>query len=120
MKFILAILEVEDLERSLEFYHGLLGLPVIEQFTNEKNGARIAMVGDKEHAHLELLCKGTPVDAHKDGGMAVSFAVDDAMAIIEKNGKAYSGPISPGPGMQFYFTFDPDGHRVQLQEQKHV
>lgn len=118
MKFLLAILEVADLERSLEFYHGLLRLPVIEQFTN-KNGARIAMVGDQEHAHLELICKGGAEHDKRDGGMAVSFAVDDAMAIFEKNGKAYSGPICPGPGMRFYFTLDPDGYRVQLQEFDH-
>ena len=115
MGFILAILEVEDLERSLAFYHGLLGLPMITRFTN-KMGGEIAMLGEKDHAHIELICKGTPVSADKNHGMAISFAVDDAMTVIQKNGREFTGPIAPGPDMQFYFTYDPDGYRVQLQE----
>lgn len=114
MSFLLVVLEVEDIERSLAFYHDLLELPIIERFRNKK-GDEITMLGEKEHAHIELICKGNPVKVQPEG-MAVSFAVTDAMAVVEKNGREFTGPICPGPDMRFYFTYDPDGYRVQLQE----
>lgn len=115
MKFILAILEVSDLNRSLAFYRDLLGLSVVKQFSNQR-GDQIAMLGEEGSALIELVCKGRAVAQDFRSGMAVSFAVENAREIIEKNGKPFEGPITPGSDVRFYFTGDPDGYRVQLQE----
>lgn len=115
MKFLLAILEVSDLNRSLAFYRDILGLPVVKQFSNQR-GDQIAMLGENGSALIELVCKGRKIEYDFRSGMAVSFAVENAREIIEKNGGLFEGPFAPGPDMRFYFTGDPDGYRVQLQE----
>ena len=117
MNFLLAILEVRDIDRSLAFYRDLIGLPVIRQFIS-KEGDRIAMLGQEDQPHLELVCRQTPKDVVPGNGMAVSFEVEDALEIIRQNEKAFEGPVVTGPDMQFYFTQDPDGYRVQLQEKR--
>lgn len=115
MKFLHAILEVADLERSLAFYRDLIGMPVLKQFTN-KMGDCIAMLGQPDEPSVELLCKHRTPELLPDRGMAVSFQVEDAEDIIEKCGRPFEGPVTLGPDRRFYFTTDPDGYRVQLQE----
>ena len=44
MKFVWTTIQVADLDRSLAFYHDLLGLPVAERFQAGPN--EIAMLGE--------------------------------------------------------------------------
>ena len=46
-------LRVRDLEASLAFYHGVLGLPVHRRF--ESRGRQIAMLGTENETKLELI-----------------------------------------------------------------
>lgn len=115
MGFTLTTMEVSDLEKSLEFYHGLLGLPVITRFQGGP-GMEIVMLGLADSAHIELICKGKIARQNPDSGISVGFDVEDAELILKKNARDYSGPISPNPTMRFFMTTDPDGYRVQLVE----
>lgn len=117
MRFTLVTLQVSDMEKSLVFYTKLLGMPIIEQFTN-KFGEKIAMLGQKNAPHVELIEKREILPPY--AGISIGFEVGDARAIIQEITKIYKcdpvGPISPDPSLRFFFIKDPDGYQVQLLE----
>lgn len=117
MKYVLTTLEVSDMDKSLEFYRDILEMPVIEEFRN-KNGARIAMLGEASGAHLELICREREFMRPQESGISVGFETENVKALLEQIRRPYTGPVEPNPHMRFYFTTDPDGYRVQLIEKK--
>lgn len=115
MTFLWTTLHVTDLERSLHFYHELLGLPVAERFGPPER--EIVMLGDGTGTKLELLCGPTPGPLGQ--GVSLGFAPDDMAALLESlkaDGIALPTPVSPNPTVRFYFIQDPDGYTVQLVE----
>ena len=114
MKFTWTTIQVSDLDKSLAFYRDLLGLPVVSRFQGGPN--EIAMLGEPDGTHLELLCKPEPLPAPIGQGVSVGLQPDDLPAILEK--LAAQGvtpqPVSPNPNLTFYFVKDPDGYTVQL------
>lgn len=116
MKFLWTTIHVSDLDRSIAFYSGLLDLPVIERFHG--TGNEIAMLGQADGTHLELLCKpGRPETVGQ--GVSVGFAFPDITATGEKLAAAgcqVSPVIQPNPSVKFRFVSDPDGYQVQLVE----
>lgn len=116
MKFLWTTIHVSDLDRSIAFYSGLLDLPVIERFHG--SGNEIAMLGEADGTHLELLCKpGRPETVGQ--GVSVGFAFPDITAMGEKltaAGCRVSPIIQPNPNVKFRFVSDPDGYQVQLVE----
>ena len=114
MRFTLTTLIVKDLDRSLAFYRDVLGMPLITRFA--AGAGEIAMLGEQEHAHLELVASGQPVPENPGQGISVGFYVDDAQELIRKIGAPAQGPITPNPHLRFFFMQDPDGYRVQLLE----
>lgn len=115
MSYALTTLQVQDLEKSLEFYTGTLGLPLICRFEG-KGGVPIAMVGEEKGAHLELIGTGRPAPEQPGNGISIGFYVEDAQALIEELKVRAEGPISPNPALRFFFIQDPDGYRIQLLE----
>ena len=116
MKFLWTTLHVSDLDRSIAFYRDLLGLPVLERF--QGNGNEIAMLGEADGTHLELLCKPGRPEAPGQG-VSVGFAFPDISAMGEKLAAAgcrVSPIIQPNPSVKFRFVPDPDGYQVQLVE----
>lgn len=116
MTFTWTTLRVSDLDRSLAFYHDLLGLPLCERFGAA--GHQIAMLGPEDGTKLELLCDG-PIPAGSGVGVSIGLAPEDMatlLAAVAAAGHAVPEPFSPGPGLRFYFLHDPDGYRVQLVE----
>ncbi len=116
MKILWTTLHVSDLDRSIAFYNGLLDLPVVERFFG--SGNEIAMLGDADGTHLELLCKpGRPETVGQ--GVSVGYAFADIEAMGEKltaAGYQVSPIIQPNPSVKFRFVNDPDGYQVQLVE----
>lgn len=118
MKFLWTTLQVSDLDQSLAFYRNLLDLPMVERF--QGNGNEIAMLGDADGTHLELLCKPGEKVESPGQGVSVGFAFDDLDAMADKltaQGYQVSPPISPNPHLTFRFVADPDGYMVQLVAQ---
>ena len=121
MKFVWTTLQVEDLDRSLAFYNGLLGLPIVERF--QGTGNEIAMLGETNGTHLELVCKGQPAPEPPGQGISVGIAFPSLDAISETLSNAgckVSPLISPNPNVRFRFVSDPDGYTVQLVEQNNT
>lgn len=118
MNFVWTTIKVKDLDRSLAFYHDLLGLPIQERFGPP--GHEIAMLGPENGTHLELLTSPAPLPDVPAPGLSLGFQPEDMpamLAALEKAGVTIPAPMSPNPSLQFYFVHDPDGYVVQLVEE---
>ena len=118
MNFCWATLHVRDFEKSLAFYNGVLGLPIASQHGG--NGMKIAMLGEKDQAKIELLQGPDAPEAPLHSDISIGIAVESLDATMdylkEKNIPILRGPISPMPHVRFLFIEDPDGYEVQLVE----
>ncbi|MNH99464.1 VOC family protein [Paenibacillus graminis] len=110
-------LRVRDLETSLNFYHGILGLPIERRF--ESRGKQIVMLDTGTHPKLELI-QGNDPALKPECGVSVGFEVkslDEAMEYLKSQGIPVArGPITPNPHLRFFYILDPDGFEVQLAE----
>jgi len=110
-------LHIKDMDKSLAFYNGLLGLPVAERFGPPEH--QITMLGHETGTKLELLCGGASIDGPVGQGVSMGFTPDNMGELLEKlaaAGVAIPEPMSPNPSLRFYFIKDPDGYTVQLVE----
>jgi catechol 2,3-dioxygenase-like lactoylglutathione lyase family enzyme len=115
-------LTVESVERSLEFYHGKLGLHVewrsLPAFAMIRHGA----------VTLGLLAMA---EAQKDGvepsspaqraAMHVEFSTDDLDALhqqLVERGVVFHQPPHDEPWERSATAFDPDGHAVEFAQGK--
>ncbi len=118
MTFIWTTIRVSDLDRSLAFYHDLLGLPLCERFFG--TGNEIAMLGDPQGTKLELLCVPGPMPEIPGQALSLGLApqdMDGLLAKLRAEGVEISPPISPNPNLLFHLLKDPDGYTVQLVKQ---
>ena len=120
MRFCWVTLHVNNMEESLHFYHGLLGLPV----DSRRGGGdlEIAMLGDPGMPKVELLCEKGEKITDRQTGISVGFEVeslDQAVEFLKQQGiPVVSGPFSPNPHIRFLFVRDPNGIEVQLVENR--
>lgn len=116
MTFTWTTLRVTDLDRSLTFYHDLLGLPIQERFGPPDH--QIVMLGPETGTKLELISGGEPLPAPPAPGLSLGFAPEDIHGLLEQV-KAQGLEVrtmSPNPSLKFYFISDPDGYAIQLVE----
>ena len=119
---------VEDMERSLGFYHDLLGLPVVAEVTTSLIG-KGQMVQLKHGASLIKLVQmeeapsgGTPTGiATTFGYRYITLLVDDIDAImtkIEQGAAPIALPLTElGNGAQIVMVEDPDGNIVEFVQE---
>ncbi len=110
MKMLFTTIHTSDMERSLEFYTGAIGLPIIRRF--ESAGRQIVMLGDADSAHLEIIEDGRSPE--QEQRFSIGFETDDAESTARSISEDYIGPIQPNPRVRFCFVKDPDGYTVQL------
>ncbi|CAH1205745.1 VOC family protein [Paenibacillus sp. JJ-223] len=110
-------LRVRDLEASLAFYHGVLGLPVHRRF--ESRGRQIAMLGTENETKLELI-ENSGTILKPEAGISIGYEVsslEQTIARLKELGVPVArGPIEPNPHLRFIYIVDPDGFEVQLAE----
>ena len=121
MKFCWITIHVKDLEDSIKFYHGLLGLEIVQRFQAGED-TEIAFLGEIDKPKIELIQNNKSGKVAQATGLSIGLKVeslDKAMEYIkEHNIPIKSGPISPSPTTSFFFIEDPNGVVVQLVEQK--
>lgn len=115
MKFCWTTIHVKSLEKSILFYHEIIGLDIVNQFEGGP-GMKIAMLGEPGNALIELIeQKGI---SQESKGISIGFevpSIEKAMDHLRENGIAIkSGPFSPAPATTFFFVEDPDGLEVQI------
>ncbi|MEY8001720.1 VOC family protein [Clostridium sp. Mt-5] len=121
MNFCWITLNVEDMEKSLEFYHELLGVEILKRFSPGKE-VEIVMLGEENKPKIELICNKKNKVKNQSEGISIGFEVewlDEAMSYVKsKNIPIKKGPISPSPKVRFFFIEDPNGIQIQLVENK--
>ncbi|MGF7146184.1 lactoylglutathione lyase [Anaerotaenia torta] len=120
MNFCWVTLHVGNFEKSMQFYHEILGLPVNSRHGG--NGVEIAMLGEEGQAKIELLYSPENSEKHLQSDISIGIAVkslEEAMDYLSsKQIPILRGPIAPNPHTRFLFIQDPDGYEVQLVEMK--
>jgi len=119
MNFSWVTLHVKDIEKSLEFYQGILKLPINRRFN--ANGVEIVMLGEDGKTKIELLQDGKSHIVDGAPGVSIGLEVDSleqSMGYMKDKQIPIQGPFSPSPHISFFFIKDPDGVSVQLLEQK--
>lgn len=120
MKFMWTTLPVSDMDKSLAFYSGLMGLGPIAKMGSPAH--QVVMLGENGQTKLELIYEpGKTIPENPGGCISMGYAPDDLdefMAKVAEAGIPAIGPISPTPDIRFFFIKDPDGYTVQLVEQR--
>jgi glyoxylase I family protein len=108
---------IRDTARALDFYHGVLGLPVARRPELGFAGAWLEL-GQGQQLHLLEIGDGRVADNGRHGGRDYHFALfvadlDAVITALESAGIACSRSRS---GRRALFCRDPDGNAVELVE----
>lgn len=123
MRLLHTMLRVGDLERSLAFYTGVLGMKLLRRQDYPDGRFTLAFVGyaaESEQAAIELTHNwDTPAYELGTGFGHVALEVPDAAAacaeIKARGGRVVreAGPMKHGTTV-IAFVEDPDGYRIEL------
>jgi glyoxylase I family protein len=113
-----ASLLVADTRRSLEFYHGLLGLPVDDSRPDLGFPGAWLQVGDGQIHLLELQESGPSRGSPQHGGRDYHLAMDVASldAVVQALEAARIEYTRSRSGRRALFCRDPDGNVLELVE----
>ncbi|MDR2489876.1 MAG: VOC family protein [Spirochaetaceae bacterium] len=114
MKFAHITIHVQNLEKSLAFYHGVLGLPIVRQAPGERGPV---FLGEAGQPVIELIGDTTaPAYAGFSIGLEVTSLEESTKKLEAAGYPKITGPLSPVPRVAFSFFKDPDGVDIQLVE----
>jgi lactoylglutathione lyase len=118
MTYMHTTVHVRDMEQSLAFYQGLLGLTLVRR--SPAGDGELAFLGEAGQPNIELICyPGEALPAYS--GFTLGFRVEslpEGTAKLEQAGHPrIRGPVSPSPAVSFSYFQDPDGIEIQLVEQ---
>jgi lactoylglutathione lyase len=127
MRILHTMLRVGDMQRSIDFYTGVLGMKVLRTTDRPEQKYRLAFVGygDESSTAVLELTYNYGVDKYELGNAFghVAIAVDDAYkacdAIKAKGGKVTreAGPVKGGTTV-IAFAEDPDCYKIELIESR--
>ena len=127
MRVLHTMLRVGNLERSIGFYTGVLGMRLLRQHDYPDGKFTLAFVGygpESEQAAIELTYNyGIDHYDHGSGFGHIALEVDDAAAacagIRQRGGKVVreAGQMKHGTTV-IAFVEDPDGYRIELIQKK--
>ncbi|MCC6141559.1 MAG: VOC family protein [Nitrospira sp.] len=114
-------MRVSDMEQTIAFYRGVLGLEVIERKTSPR-GSHLAFLkvpNSDELIELTSFPPSGPVHVQEDL-VHLAFQVDsldDTIAALTAKGvKITDGPTQTSSGSRFLFIDAPDGYEIELIE----
>lgn len=123
-RFLHAMLRVEDLERSIEFYTDILGMRVLRRENYEQGQFTLVFLGyedEKDSTVLELTYNWDGSTYEKGTAYGhIALAVSDIYAVcgaLEKRGVSIPrqpGPMAFDPDEIIAFIEDPDGYKIEL------
>jgi lactoylglutathione lyase len=117
------MLRVGDLQRSIDFYTGVMGMKLLRTTERPEQKYSLAFVGygnNPEHAEIELTYNHG-VGSYEMGSAYghIAIGVEDAYAACEKiragGGQVTreAGPVKGGTTVIAFVT-DPDGYKIEL------
>ena len=123
MRILHTMLRVGDLQRSIDFYTGVLGMKLLRRKDYPDGKFTLAFVGygdESEHAVLELTHNWDTKSYELGNGFGhIAVAVPDAYkaceAVAARGGKVTrpAGPMKHGTTV-IAFAEDPDGYKIEL------
>lgn len=122
MKFLWTAIYVKDLDESVAFYQGLVGLKPLRRFPAGPT-TEIAMMGNGADGEtlLELLQDSARGGVNYTEHISIGFAVDSLAGMLDvvkqKGIPVHSGPIET-PRSKFFYVKDPSGVMVQFFQPK--
>lgn len=127
MRILHTMLRVVDLEKSLAFYTGVLGMRLLRRSDYPEGRFTLAFIGysDEDHGAVIELTHNWGVEKYEPGNAYghIAVEVDDAYAacasIRQRGGKVVreAGPMKHGSTV-IAFIEDPDGYRIELIQRK--
>ena len=125
MKILHTMIRVGDLQRSIDFYTGVMGMELLRTTDRPEQKYKLAFVGygDESKGAVLELTYNYGVDKYDIGaGFGhIAIAVPDAAAacaaVKAKGGKVTreAGPVKGGSSV-IAFVADPDGYKLELIE----
>lgn len=113
MKFALVTLYVNDIEKTLDFYNNVLGLPVIGRHSIGE-GKELIFLGEKDKPSIELVPTDEPTSY---SGFSIGFDVTDlevTKKTLAQNGYSIEREMNTGDtGIICFFT-GPNGETIEL------
>ncbi|MCW5771277.1 MAG: lactoylglutathione lyase [Rhodospirillaceae bacterium] len=124
------MLRVHDLDKSLHFYTGLLGMQLLRKKDYPDGKFTLAFVGfggEADHTVIELTHNwgNAPYELGNAYGH-IAIGVDDIYGTCDALAKAGAkvvrpaGPMKADPSIVIAFVEDPDGYKVELIDTKSV
>jgi lactoylglutathione lyase len=120
-KFLHTRMRVSDMDQTIAFYTGVLGLEVLERKVSPR-GSHLAFLkvpNSEELIELTSFPPSGPVKVQEDL-IHLAFQVeslDDTMASLNAQGvKITDGPTQTSSGSRFIFIDAPDGYEIELIE----
>ena len=114
-------MRISDMEQTITFYTGLLGLEVLERKTSPR-GSHLAFLkvpNSDELIELTSFPPSGPVKVPEDL-VHLAFQVDSldetSAALTAKGVKITDGPTQTSSGSRFLFIDAPDGYEIELIE----
>ena len=117
MRMAHTMLRVRDLEASLAFYCGFLGLREVRRGTIGDEATLVFLTDEAGHFHLELTHNhdGRDYELGTQFGH-VALVTEDLEAVVaevERQGWWYRRS-KPGNRSQYIFVHDPDGYDIEI------
>ena len=127
MRLLHTMIRVGDLQRSIDFYTGVLGMKLLRKKDYPDGRFTLAFVGygdESEHAVIELTHNwDTKAYEIGNGFGHIAVSVPDAYKacaeVTTKGGKVTrpAGPMKHG-GSVIAFVEDPDGYKIEFIERR--
>ena len=121
IKLLHTRMRVSDMEQTIAFYTGVLGLEVLERKTSPRGShlAFLTVPNSDELIELTSFPPSGPVKVQEDL-VHLAFQVeslDATIAFLTANGvKITDGPTQTTSGSRFLFIDAPDGYEIELIE----
>ncbi len=127
MRFLHTMLRVGNLQRSIDFYTGVMGMTLLRRSENPSQKYSLAFLGygsNPEHAEIELTYNHG-VDSYELGtafghlalGVPDVYSACDRIRAGGGNITREPGPVKGGDTVIAFIT-DPDGYKIELIERK--
>ena len=112
---------VDDMDRSINFYNGILGMEIVERKTSPRGSQLVFLRFPGTNCDLELCSfpDSGNIEVPEDL-VHLAFQVEDlewCMTKLEEEGVPITeGPIEAENGTRFIFTEDPDRYEIELMQ----
>jgi len=120
-KYLHTRFRVHDMDRSINFYNGILGMEIIEEKISPRGSQLVFLRLPETDCNLELCSfpDSGEIEVPEDL-VHLAFEVHDldkCVAILKERGVPITeGPIQTESGTQFIFTEDPDKYEIELMQ----